>query len=131
MTARNFISPSLGMSPSFKEVAASLSATLRWITPLGFGFGLLMHKDFLPLGGTPQQASASVCLLKAPALHLLKALLCPLPGPYVPVFSPVSQPPKNSHPTQKQPRPSLSGDACQCCPLHGSWDSNLCASLTG
>lgn len=88
VTARNFISPSLGMSPSFKEVAASLSATLRWITPLGFGFGLLMHKDFLPLGGTPQQASASMCLLKAPALHLLKALLLPSPGPLYPSVQP-------------------------------------------
>lgn len=85
--SQNFISPRSEMSPSFKLVAASHSAPLC-NGSLGFGFGLLMHKDFLPLGGTPQQASASLCIPKAQALCFLKALLLPSPQPLCPNVQP-------------------------------------------
>lgn len=37
--SQNFISPRLETSPSFEPVAASLSSPLRWMMPLGCGFG--------------------------------------------------------------------------------------------
>lgn len=106
-----FISSSLETSPSFQLLATSLSSTLQWIILSGFGFGLLMHKDCLPLGGTPQQASVSE--LKhpkrkqpihpkstAPALSPDFSFLADRVAQpsCVPVFTPASQPLTNFHP---------------------------------
>lgn len=106
-----FISSSLETSLSFQLVATSFSSTLQWIILSGFGFGLLMHKDCLPLGGTPQQASVSELKHPKRKQPIYPKSTVPALSPHfssladrvaqpscVPVFTPAPQPLTNFHP---------------------------------
>lgn len=106
-----FLSSSLETSLSFQLVATSFSSTLQWIILSGFGFGLLMHKDCLPSGGTPQQSSVSELKHPKRKQPIYPKSTVPALSPHfssladrvaqpscVPVFTPAPQPLTNFHP---------------------------------